>query len=93
VIISDFTSTITGTPHYIAPEILRGKGYSFSCDYWSVGIICFEVFFNFYPFGNSAKDPMDVYKDVIKKYESYYKKCKIESLSFLKQKTLEAVLL
>ena len=32
------TSTIIGTPHYMAPEILSGKGYSFLVDLWSVGI-------------------------------------------------------
>lgn len=65
--INGFTSTITGTPHYIAPEVLIGKGYSFSCDYWSVGIIAHELFYNYYPFGNKAIDPMDVYREVIKK--------------------------
>jgi len=66
-IVKDFTSTITGTPHYIAPEILEGKGYSFSCDYWSIGIIAYEMYFNFFPFGHNAKDPMDVYKEIINK--------------------------
>ena len=65
--IENFTTTITGTPHYIAPEVLMGKGYSFSCDFWSVGIIAHEIFYNFYPFGNKAVDPMDVYREVIKK--------------------------
>ena len=66
--INDFTSTITGTPHYIAPEILLGKGYNFSVDYWSVGITAFEICFGYFPFGNNAKDPMEVYKEVLKKY-------------------------
>lgn len=67
VIIKDFTNTITGTPHYIAPEVLLGRGYSFSADYWSVGILAFEIYFNYYPFGNKAIDPMEVYKEIIKK--------------------------
>jgi cGMP-dependent protein kinase len=65
--IKNYTSTITGTPHYISPEVLVGKSYSFSCDYWSVGIIAHEIFYNYYPFGNKAKDPMDVYREIIKK--------------------------
>ena len=65
--IENFTSTITGTPHYIGPEVLSGKGYSFSCDYWSLGIITHELFYNFYPFGNDATDPMEVYRDVLKR--------------------------
>jgi cGMP-dependent protein kinase len=72
VIIKDFTSTITGTPHYIAPEVLLGRGYSFSADYWSIGILAFEIYFNYYPFGNKATDPMEVYKDVIKKYKNFF---------------------
>ncbi len=67
IIIKDFTNTITGTPYYIAPEVLLGKGYGFSCDYWSIGIITYEIYYNNYPFGKDANDPMDVYREVIKK--------------------------
>ena len=67
VCIQNFTSTMTGTPHYISPEVLMGKGYSFSCDYWSVGIITHEIYYNFYPFGNNSTDPIDVYKEILKK--------------------------
>ena len=65
--IKNFTSTITGTPHYIGPEVLMGKGYSYSCDYWSVGVITHEIFYNYFPFGNNAGDPMEVYRDVLKR--------------------------
>jgi len=65
--IKDFTTTITGTPHYMAPEVLMGKGYSFAADYWSVGIITHEIYYNYYPFGNDALDPMEVYREVLKK--------------------------
>ena len=65
--IKDFTCTIIGTAYYISPEVLVGKGYSFSCDYWSVGILTFEIYYNYYPFGNEANDPMEVYRDVLKK--------------------------
>ena len=63
----DFTNTITGTPHYISPEVLLGKGYGLSCDYWSIGIIAHEIYYGYYPFGKNAKDPIDVYREVIKK--------------------------
>lgn len=32
------TFTIIGTPHYMAPEIIIGQGYSFPVDLWSLGI-------------------------------------------------------
>jgi cGMP-dependent protein kinase len=38
---SNKTFTIIGTPNYMAPEILSGKGYSYSVDLWSLGIILF----------------------------------------------------
>jgi cGMP-dependent protein kinase len=65
--IKDFTYTILGTPHYIAPEILAGKSYSLTTDYWSIGICVYEIFYSKYPFGNNAKDVMDIYKDIMNK--------------------------
>ena len=66
-ILKDYTSTIIGTPHYIAPEILQGKGYSLSCDFWSLGICMFEIFYGIYPFGNSANEVIDIYKEILRK--------------------------
>lgn len=31
------TFTIIGTPHYMAPEIIAGKGYTLAVDLWSIG--------------------------------------------------------
>lgn len=45
------TKTIIGTPHYMAPEMITGKGYSFSVDLWSLGIIMYEMLFGHLPFG------------------------------------------
>ena len=69
--LSDYTSTIIGTPHYIAPEILQGKGYSLSCDFWSVGICMYEIFYGKYPFGNYANEVIEIYKEVLKNNFSF----------------------
>ena len=41
-IIETRTYTILGTPHYLAPEVLLGKGYGHNVDLWSLGIILYE---------------------------------------------------
>ena len=69
--LSDYTSTIIGTPHYIAPEILQGKGYSLSCDFWSLGICMFEIFYGKYPFGNYAHEVIEIYKEVLRNNFSF----------------------
>ena len=63
----DFTSTLVGTPHYMAPEIILGKGYSFSSDYWSIGICMYEIFYGFLPFGNNSRDVTDIYNNILYK--------------------------
>lgn len=63
--ITDYCNTIIGTPHYMSPEVLSGKGYSFSCDYWSIGICTFELFYKKYPFGNDAQEVMEIYKEIL----------------------------
>ena len=37
------TRSIAGTPQYLAPEVLRGEPYSFSADWWSSGILLYEM--------------------------------------------------
>ena len=37
------TFTLVGTPFSTAPEVLRGGGHSFACDWWSFGVLLFEV--------------------------------------------------
>ena len=64
-IMNDFTSTVIGTPHYMSPEILNGRGYSFSCDYWSIGIVTYEIFYRCFPFGDHARDVMEIYHDIM----------------------------
>lgn len=59
------TFTIVGTPHYMAPEIILGKGYDYSVDFWAIGVCLFEVLFGILPFGNDTEDPLEVYSHII----------------------------
>lgn len=35
----DTTDFRVGTPGYIAPEVIKGQHYSYSCDLWSIGCL------------------------------------------------------
>lgn len=73
------TYTILGTPHYMAPEILSGKGYGLHVDLWSLGnqfrykekliilgIMLYELMCGFVPFGEKCEDPYQVYQIITK---------------------------
>lgn len=63
--ISNKTFTIIGTPNYMAPEILAGKGYNHSVDLWSLGIVLFEFLSGYLPFGENCEDPFEIYEEII----------------------------
>ena len=64
-IIKERTFTICGTPYYMAPEVIKGKGYSISCDLWSMGIMLYEMICCELPFGEECEDPYDIYHAVL----------------------------
>ena len=51
-----YADSVVGSPDYMAPEVLRGKPYSFSVDYWSLGCILFEFLAGFPPFSGGTPD-------------------------------------
>ena len=51
------TTTVIGTPHYMAPEVVLGKEYNEMVDLWAVGVMLFEFMVGELPFGAFTENP------------------------------------
>jgi len=59
------TYTLCGTPDYLAPEILTGKGHGKGVDWWCLGILIYEMIASFPPFYDD--DPQRTYAKILYK--------------------------
>ncbi|CAK4126203.1 unnamed protein product [Aphanomyces euteiches] len=57
------TYTLCGTPEYIAPEVLLNKGHGKGVDWWTLGILIFEMLAGQPPFCDD--DPMGIYQQIL----------------------------
>ncbi|CAE8603290.1 unnamed protein product [Polarella glacialis] len=57
------TYTLCGTPEYIAPEVLLNKGHGKPVDWWTLGILAYEMICGQPPFCD--EDPMGIYQKIL----------------------------
>lgn len=55
------TSTLVGTPEYMAPEVISMMGYSCAIDWWALGVVMYELVVGPLPFGGDAEDQLALF--------------------------------
>jgi len=79
-------TSVAGSMAYMAPEVLAKKGYTYTIDYWSLGVCLYELLFGRRPFKGRTNSDLthSISKDHLKFPDGADKKCSREGLSFIK---------
>jgi len=65
------TFSLVGTPHCLAPEVIQRSGHGFATDWWTLGILLYELLLGESPF--EASTPYELYAKIISKEAEFPK--------------------
>jgi serine/threonine protein kinase len=77
---------VAGSMAYMAPEILAKKGYTYTVDWWSLGVCAYELIFGRRPFRGKTNSDLthSISKDHLRFPEDADSKCSRAGLQALK---------
>lgn len=47
---------MAGTPEYLAPEIITRAGHSYEVDFWTLGVLIYEMLTGYAPFSHPERN-------------------------------------
>jgi len=78
------TYTILGTPEYLSPECVLGRGYGYEVDLWAFGVLAYETLTGRSPFyAQNPDDTMAVFRLIVAAHVKFTKRVSPKAESFV----------